>query len=142
MPSKFSGGANPGFANGPDPAVCKTSLACRSIVIEPLVLALGDLQVQRGALAVNHYRSRVEQLLASTVIGSEAAHHTIGKEELHRLSLRPIAKTDRTAEVDSVEVNLRRKVVQQRPYEMRHVLVERQCRKFVARTSRRRFERG
>ena len=55
--------------------------------MEPLVFALGDLQVQAGALAVDYHRSRVEQLLAGAVIGGEATHHAEGEEELHRLRL-------------------------------------------------------
>ncbi len=61
---------------------------------EWLVLALSDLQIEGGALAIDHDRSGVEQLLASAVIGCEAMHHAVGKEELHRLSLRPIAKCE------------------------------------------------
>src|SRR5271166_964362 len=106
--------------------------------MEPSVLALGDLQIQGGTLAINDNRSRVEELLTCAVVGGEAAHHAEGEEELHGLRLRSIAQVDRAAEGHSLEVNFRQEEIEHGPYEVRDVLVESQRRKLVARTSRRR----
>ena len=61
-------------------------------MIEPLVLALGDLQIEGGTLTVNHNRPRVQQLLAGAIVRGEAAHHAEWEEEFHRLGLDPSAR--------------------------------------------------
>src|SRR6516162_30191 len=47
-----------------------------------LILALRDLQIKGGALAVDENRSRVQQLLAGAIVAGEAAHHAKGEEIL------------------------------------------------------------
>ena len=101
--------------------------------MQPLVFALGDLQVQSGALAVNHYRSRVEQLLASTVIGSEAAHHAKGEEELACQRTGAIGNVDHAAEINAVEIGILGKIIKHRAHEVGSMLIEGERRQFVTR---------
>ena len=75
------------------------SVLARQMLAACQFLPLGDLQViQGGAFAVNHYRSRVEQLLPSTVVGGEATHHAQREEKTPPASglLGAIAKADHT----------------------------------------------
>ena len=79
--SKAGGNRNHSSSGLPSPSLGMTML----------VLALGDLQIEGGALVVNHYRTRVEQLLAGAIVGGEAMHHAEGKEELDRFCLGSVA---------------------------------------------------
>jgi len=83
-----------------------------------LVLALGDLQIEGGALAVHHNRSRVEQLLARAIVAGKAVHHPEGKEELYRQRAGAIGNVDYAAEIDTVEVRIWGEIIQYRSDQM------------------------
>src|SRR5271165_2508067 len=86
--------------------------------IQPSVLAFGDLQVEGGAFAINHNRSRVQQLLTGAIVRGEAAHHAEWKEEFNCLWTRSVGDVDHAAENNAIEIRILRKVIQHRPYQM------------------------
>ena len=103
----------------------QTAGSCQTVSLS--VLAFGELQVELRAFAVDEHSASVDNLLASAVVASEAAHHSDREEKLHRLGLVvAVFHVDDAAEIHTIEVDVTGEKVKQWANQVGNVIIESQ----------------
>lgn len=94
-------------------------------------ISLSELEVKLCAFSIDQNEAGIQDLLPGAIVPGIASQARQGQEVFDRFRATLLSLLDSGAEHDALEIGRLLKMSQDRPNEMRDVVVECQCREFV-----------